>query len=384
MTGLYPNIAPASGAFPITTAFSTVVQQQSSDANNTNDVANYAWAGVDTAPTAARCASTGSETYTIVSGSATTITGTTLDGISVAVNDPVLLKDCPASSGTGSVGSSNPANGLYYVTAVATNITVARAGTMSATSAQPNPAGRVVFVRAGTANVMTMWTVTAPAADLTFTYGTTAMQWKLYSLAGNGIPNSAINYAVGTGVPNAANQQAGINNFNTSLQSQVVVSGTSYYITNSNLVMPATPLTGMVANETTFTWDITLTKTAAGTGTFAIVLYRGTHGSTSDTADVTQTLGTQTAVADNMELRIMLVVTATGASGSYYWTICPSNSAGSAVGFGIPSSGGYFASTKSSVAMNTASLNFGIGFIATTGTPTVTAPMVRAFAYNMN
>lgn len=430
MAGNFPIVAPASGAYPLTTGFSNVAQQAASDANNTNDVDNYAWAGVDAAPIGVRCATTGSETFTIVSGSVTQINGTTVDGVSVAVNDTVLIKDAPASSGAGSVGSLNPGNGVYYVTAVATNITVARAATMSTTSANLNPAGRIAFVRAGTTNGLTMWQVDSPVADATFTYGTTAMQWQNYLLAVNssivpaatgfnlgtatkywnelfvnevqfegasptiaGNPNfsGSPTFVGGNGIPNAAIQQAGINNFNTSLQSQATVAGTSYYIAGSALKMPTTPLVGMQANKTCFIWNIALTKNANGTGTFQIVIFRGTNGTTADTADVTQTIGTQTAVIDEIILNIMLVVTTTGATGGYYWTILPDNRASvpaTPAGFGVPGTGSnaYLNGSVSSVAMNTAGITFGIGFIANTGgtMPTITVPSVQSFGYNVN
>lgn len=361
----YPTTAPASGAYPLSTSWGATGTFANTDQDNTNGTANYAWGSADSQAVGARVATTGAETYTVTSGSVVTITGTTIDGVSVAVNDVVLVKDAPASSGTGSVGSSQPANGVYYVTAVASNISVSRAATMSSTSSITNPAARMAYVRAGTLYAVTQWYVAAPSADAAFTYGTTAMQWKQW-------------------FNNLTSAQAGINNFNTALQSQTVVSGTAYYITSSNLLMPAAPIVGMAANQTTFVWDVAMAKTAAGTGTFAIVLYRGTTGTTADTADITQTLGTQTAVADNLDLRVKLTVTATGATGSYFWSICPSNSAGAAAGFGIPSSVGYFSGSKTTVALNTTSLQFGLGFIATTGTPTVTVPMVRALAYDMN
>lgn len=150
--------------------------------------------------------------------------------------------------------------------------------------------------------------------------------------------------------------------------SQVVVSGTAYYITGSSITIPVSTL--QVGSS--FTWRLWMSKTAAGTGTFQMRVYRGTNGSTADTADVTQTLGTQTAVVDSMVVDITINITATGATGSYFWTICPMNKAATATGFGIATgTTGLFSGTVSSVALNTANLKFGISFIATTGTPTV-------------
>lgn len=399
-TGVFPTVAPNSGASPLTTNFTTSFANTDLDA--IADVDNYSWVGVDSAPVGAECMTTGAETYVIAGGAVTQLTGiSAIDGVTVAVNSPVLIATAPAASGAGTAisagaGSSEPANGLYYVSSLSGgNIALTRTATMSANSPQTNPAGRVVFVRGGTVNGITMWTVSNPAGHATFTYGTTAMQWTNYQYTLNSplIKTPTIQSPVftGTGVPNAAIQQAAINNFNHALQSQVTVAGTPYYVTNSGLAMPASPLTGMVANKTAFVWNIMLTKNAAGTGTFQIVLYRGTNGSTSDTADVTQTLGTQTAVIDEMVLNIQLVVTTTGSSGGYYWTIIPDNRASvpaTPAGFGVPGTGSdaYFNGSVSSVAMNTAGLVFGIGFIANTGgtLPTVTVPLCQAFAYNMN
>jgi hypothetical protein len=495
--------------YPLPTNWTLASTFQPSDQNNANTGINYAWLLSDGQPISARAATTGAETYVITSGAVTTIDGTTIDGVSVAVNDVVLIKDAPAASGLGSALSTQPGNGLYYVTAVASNITVARLATMSSSSAQASPAGRVVYVGpAGTVNAVSMWQVRIPSSSSAFTYGTTAMKWgivtwNLSAIAASLVPATTGTYNLGsssefwqnlyaeaifldgstyvteiepnsgvaatqtltlpapttdtivsrtstdtltnktltsptvntptvsspvlsgtatgtytlggtptissptintptissptissptitgTGIPNAAIQQAAINNFNHALQSQTVVSATAYYVTNSSLTMPASALTGMTANKTAFVWNMCMTKTAAGTGSFQIVIYRGTNGSTSDTPDVSQSIGTQTAVIDEMIVQVMVVVTTTGSSGAYYWSICPDNRASvpaTPAGFGVAGTGSnsFFNGTVSSVALNTASLIFGLGFIATTGTPTITVPIVQAYAYNMD
>ena len=124
----YPSVAPAGGAYPINAAWGATATFANTDQNNTNSTANYAWGGVDSVPTVARMATTGAETYSITSGSVTLISGTTVDGVTAAVNDVVLIKDCPGSPGAGSVGSSQPGNGLYYVTGLSGGTQVARAG----------------------------------------------------------------------------------------------------------------------------------------------------------------------------------------------------------------------------------------------------------------
>lgn len=174
-----------------------------------------------------------------------------------------------------------------------------------------------------------------------------------------------------------------VDNGSQASQSQIVVSATNYYITKSNLLLPTTFRVPMQVG-TRFVWRVGMTKTAAGTGAFAISIYRGTNGTTADTQDVLQTIGTQTAAVDNMMVDVEVTVTATGASGSYYWSICPANKAITATGFGVATgAGAFFSGTVSAVALDTASLQFGLGFKATTGTPTIVIPFVNALAFNV-
>ena len=167
------------------------------------------------------------------------------------------------------------------------------------------------------------------------------------------------------------------------LQTQVVVAGTAYYITGSAITVPSTTVTGMVVG-TRFSWETAMMKTAAGTNAFNIIIYRGTNGTTADTADVTQSVGTQTAAVDNMTVRVEVVITATGATGSYFWSVVPNNKAITATGFGVATgTAAYSSGTVSSVNLTTAGLKFGIGFSCATGTPTITIPFTRATVYNL-
>lgn len=147
----------------------------------------------------AAAACTGTETYTIASGSVTTINGTTIDGVSVSVGDPVLVPTAPAASGTGiavssGLGSTQQGNGLYVVTAIASNISVARAADLSGSI---SPAGAFVLVEAGTNNKGAAFWVASPASpDTAFTYGTTNMQWQAFPL-GSGLTSFGIASANG-------------------------------------------------------------------------------------------------------------------------------------------------------------------------------------------
>lgn len=174
----------------------------------------------------------------------------------------------------------------------------------------------------------------------------------------------------------------GIFNFNQAAQSQVVVSATEYYLTNSNLNMPASYNTAIAAG-TTMRWRFALTKTAAGTGTFQILLKKGTAGTTGDTSMVTQTIGTQTAVVDNMECDVTVTFTSATAM---YWSIIPRQSASSGTGFGLvyPAAAAQFSGTVGSLTTTTASDKYGISVIFTTGTPTFVVNMMQAQAFGVD
>lgn len=167
-------------------------------------------------------------------------------------------------------------------------------------------------------------------------------------------------------------------NANQAAQSQVVVSATEYYIANSNLNMPATYRLAIGAG-TTLHWRIALTKTAAGTGSFQILLKEGTNGSTADTTNTTVTIGTQTAAADNMECDITITFTSTTA---YYYSVIPRQSAATGTGFGLayPAAAAQFTGTKTGLTTTTASDKWGISVVFTTGTPTFVVNEVFATA----
>jgi hypothetical protein len=136
--------------------------------------------GLDPKPSAR--VATATETLTIVSGSVTQITGTTVDGISPAVGDYILIPNAPTSTGAagGSAFSTQPANGLYKVSANTTNLTVARAPEQSGTI---QPAGDYVFVEAGT-YAAAGFVVSTPSSTSGFTYGTSNVAWTQFSGAG--------------------------------------------------------------------------------------------------------------------------------------------------------------------------------------------------------
>jgi hypothetical protein len=126
-----------------------------------------------------QCAAQGSETFTVVSGSITQITGTTLDnGYAPAVNDRILIAGAPASSGAGDVSlTTEPANGIYTVTSNTTNLSLSRSSDMSGSVV---PAALQVYVEnTGSWLAESICTVTTPANTQTaFTWGTTAIAFS--------------------------------------------------------------------------------------------------------------------------------------------------------------------------------------------------------------
>lgn len=149
--------------------------------------------GLNVKPSA-RVATTGSETFTITSGSVTQISGTSVDGVSPSVGDRILIKDAPATTGVGSANSTQPGNGVYSVTSATTNLSVSRVADLSGTNA---PAGAFVFVEAGTANSSSGFVVSTPSSASAFTYGTNNIAWTQFSGAGE--------VTAGTGLSKSAN-----------------------------------------------------------------------------------------------------------------------------------------------------------------------------------
>lgn len=176
--------------------------------------------------------------------------------------------------------------------------------------------------------------------------------------------------------------RVGIFNFNQAAQSQLTVSGTEYYITRSDLDMPAAYSTAIGAG-TTMRWRIALTKDANGTGSFQILLKKGTNGSTGDSTLATITIGTQTAAADNGEADITLTWTSATAA---YWSVTFRQSAASGTGFGLvyPATAAQFTGTISGQTTTTASDKYGVSVKFTTGTPTFVANQVQAQAFGVN
>lgn len=130
-----------------------------------------------------RVATTGAESYTIATGAVTQIAGTSIDGITIAVGDRILVKNAPAATGAGagagSANTSNPANGIYVVTNATTNLTIQRS-TDADVSADVT-AGLFVFVAEGTAGADNGYVLTT---NDVITLNTTGLTFTQFSGAG--------------------------------------------------------------------------------------------------------------------------------------------------------------------------------------------------------
>lgn len=135
----------------------------------------------------ARLATTGAETFTISGGAVTGINGTVVDGVSPAINDEILIKNAPASTGVGSgTNTTQSANGLYIVTGNTTNLTLIRS-TQADTAVEIK--GMIVPVDEGTVNADTAWHMITDAA---ITLNTTALTFNNFNLASSPAATTAI------------------------------------------------------------------------------------------------------------------------------------------------------------------------------------------------
>lgn len=227
-----------------------------------------------------RVATTGVETFTIASGSVTTINGTTIDGVSVTANDRVLIKDSPASTGAGSVLSSQPGNGIYVVSSVATNITLARAADMSSGGSSASPAGSAVVVAAGSINLSTSWVVSSPTSGA-FTYGTTAIAWLPGTQAGTGLARSGNTLSV-SAVPLSALSTTGVASASTVLLgngawtalNEVIVPQAVIPTSATSLTLAVTTSMYVFTGSSAATW--TLPAVAGNSGYDFLLVNRGT------------------------------------------------------------------------------------------------------------
>lgn len=204
----------------------------------------------------ARAATTGAETYTIVSGAVTVINGTTIDGVSIAIGDRILIKNAPAASGAGAgAGTANttqPANGIYVVTGNTTNLSVSRSN--DADISADVTAGMFVFVAEGTANADNGYVLTTNDA---ITLNTTGLTFTQFSGAGQ--------VEAGNGLTKTGNTINAVGTANRISVSADFIDIAANYAGQNTIVTLGTVTTG--------TWNATaIAPTRGGTGLTTYVL----------------------------------------------------------------------------------------------------------------
>lgn len=204
----------------------------------------------------ARVATTGAETFTISGGAVTQITGTTIDGVTVALNDRILVKNAPAASGAGAgAGTANttqPANGIYIVTNATTNLTIQRA--VDADVSADVTAGMFVFVAEGTANADNGYVLTTNDA---INLNTTSLTFTQFSGAGQ--------ITAGAGLTKSGNTIDVVGTTNRIVVNADSVDIDANYVGQSSITTLGTITSG--------TWNATtIATTRGGTGLTSYVL----------------------------------------------------------------------------------------------------------------
>jgi hypothetical protein len=140
----------------------------------------------------------GDETFTIVGGSVIAISGTTIQGQAVSVNDRILVINAPSGTnyvGTGTAYGFNncPANGIYVVNSIGTDMSVSRASDFSGSV---KPAGLLVFSENALAGWMaqSIFAVRSPYAPVSITYGADWIQFRPVGGANLAVDSMYCNY----------------------------------------------------------------------------------------------------------------------------------------------------------------------------------------------
>lgn len=194
----------------------------------------------------------------------------TLDGVTLAVNDRILVKDQTTTS----------QNGIYYVSTLGTGAN----GTWTrATDADANGEisdGTFTFVELGTVNDNTGWTVTVVGGTLPWVPGTNSTTWTQFSGAGT--------YTAGTGLS---------------------LTGTQFAVSSANL-LALHGLSGSAGLFPYFTGAGTMTTAGSSTGGRALLNTTGT-ANTFPYYSATDTISSQAITAGGRALGALTYATDT-------------------------------------------------------------------------
>jgi len=167
--------------------------------------------------------------------------------------------------------------------------------------------------------------------------------------------------------------EASIENADTAAQGSVTA-GTRTYLAGSSIQC------GQLLVGSRFRWVVSITKTAAGVANTNIDIAVGTAGTTADTARVTFTGATETAIADTATIVIDATVRVVSASGIIAGAYQVNNTATAGAAAGYKANAAYVVSAA--FANNTN--NLFIGLCITAGTADVTTVnFVNAMGWNI-
>lgn len=162
-----------------------------------------------------------------------------------------------------------------------------------------------------------------------------------------------------------------------SVADQAVGASTTAYLTGSLLAVPS----GGLNVGTTFTWKITMSKTAAGTVANSFSVRVGTAGTTADTARLTFTMGTETAVADTAVVTITATVRSVSSTSTWAGNYQMSHNL-TATGFDNASASKATNVTSGTFDDTTSGLKVGLS-ITTGASYSLTVQQVQASATNL-
>jgi hypothetical protein len=205
-------------------------------------------------------------TFTIAAGDVTSITGTTIDGVALIAGDRVLVKDAPVSTGIGSAGSTQPANGIYTVVSAAGPITLARAVDMDTWAEVP---AAYVWVEEGTTNADTGYVCTSNTGGTFKTTGITFTKFATSTGLASGVSGGTTNSIVYQSAPSTTSFIATVNSAIFTTNGSGVPSWSTSAIAVANGGTGALTFTAgyLKANGTTaFTTLATIPNTDGGTG----------------------------------------------------------------------------------------------------------------------
>ena len=297
--------------------------------------------------------------YDAATGGAIVCTAATLDAFGNATFPGVTGTTATV---TGTLTAGNLVTTTFFTsTTVTTTVTNLIATTATIATATISGNGYVSTLVSPNATITTLTAATATITTLTVPTET--------------VTNSTIATATITNFANAfptVNDPNGIHNFSATSTTPGGAAGTHYTFPGTVLTMPSPYKAGIVAGSA-LSWVVTMSKSAAATGAFNIYIVSG------GVVVATQSIGTQTAAVDSMQLCVDAVFTTTT---TLAWSMYPTHSAATAVGFGVANGSPPFNGSVQVVTTTTGN-TWGLAYSSTNGTGVFTVGLQKGTAFGI-